>query len=308
MSGFQTLVKFACLSDESRWFANRFDFESWLPELDEHDRELIRLLDCIRDGEYSGQASAAQFWDMFIKARNDGTIPKDLIDDWGSIFTYMYTIVYEEWRHGVTLGSLYHYVTTGRTDYIAQVDVKDFMERYVWCYEERRYWNVYSYILSHLFSEIINTELYRDITNRVHHPILKETAGNIRNDEARHIAAWTALIKDLIDADPRHKQLALESLDRGLLYHNGMVHETYFEGLNKMLPLFMSEQFGTNKLPPLKRIIRQKARILHELFGDDCPYTENDIQKMHLEYLQQASGRSRAKYTDDLPSNIEFVA
>ncbi len=305
MSGLETIAKFGCLSDENRWPAGRYDFSAWLPELDEHDRDIIKLVDCLRDGEYSGQASAAQFFDMLIQARKDGE-PKELIDDWAPLFSYMYTIVYEEMRHGIVLGLLYHYVTTGKTDYIAQVDVRDFSEKYIWCYEERRYWDRYSYILSHLFSEIINTELYRDVVNRVHHPQLKAALANIRNDEARHIAAWTALIKDLIEADPRHKKLALESLERGLLYHNAMVHETYFEGLNKMLPLFLSE--NKDKLEPIRRITKQKYRVLVELFGEDNPFTEKQVQDIHLGYLHRASGHSRAQFSETAPHNIEFVA
>lgn len=304
MSGLETIAKFGCISDENRWNANRYEFP-WAAELDEHDRNIIKLLDCLRDGEYSGQASATQFYDMILRDKQNG-YPEDLVADWSPLFDYMYIIVYEEMRHGIVLGLLYHYVTTGKTDYISQVNVRDYGKRYVWCYEDRRYWDKYSYILTHLFSEVINTELYRDVVNRVHHPELKAALAHIRNDEARHIAAWTALIKDLIDADPRHKEAALASLERGLVYHNAMVHETYFEGLNKMMPLFLSDQ--TDKLDPIRRITRKKFRVLEELFGEDNPYTEKDVQDMHISYLHTASGQTRAKYSPSTANNIEFVA
>jgi hypothetical protein len=304
MSGLETIAKYGCLSDENRWNTNRYDFP-WLHELDEHDREIIKLLDCLRDDEYSGQASTTQFYDMLINARKNG-YPEELAADWSPLFSYMYTIVYEEMRHGMVLGLLYHYVTTEKTDYLQQVDIRNFGKQYIWCYEERRYWDKYSYILTHLFSEVINTELYRDVVNRVYHPELREILANIRNDEARHIAAWTALIKDMINADPRHKEASLQSLERGLLYHNAMVHETYFEGLNKMLPLFLSAQ--NDKLDPLRRITHQKYRILVELFGEQNPYSEKEVQDMHISYLHTASGQSRAKYSESSPNNIEFVA
>ena len=79
MSGLETVVKFSYLSDENRWDANRYNFD-WLPELDEHDREIIRLLDCLRDGEFSGQASAAQFHDLMIQAKAAG-YTDDLVAD-----------------------------------------------------------------------------------------------------------------------------------------------------------------------------------------------------------------------------------
>ena len=303
MSGLTTLAKFGYVSDENRWVADRYNFE-WLSELDQYDRDIIKLLDCLRDGEYSGQASATQLYDLLFQAKKDG-YPKELLADWTPLYSYINIIVYEELRHGIVLGSLYHYVTTGKTDYIEQVNIREFGDRYMWCYDERRYWNLYSYILTHLFSEIINTELYRDVATRVHHPKLKATLAHIRNDEARHIAAWTALIKDLLQADERHVQGALDALDRGLLYHNAMVHETYFEGVNKMLPLFLSEQ--QDKMEPLKRITRQKYRVMSELFGERNPYTEKDIQDLHLTFLTKSFGYSRAKYAEDAPGNIAFA-
>ncbi|NMG65194.1 hypothetical protein GPA19_09570 [Azoarcus indigens] len=304
MSGLETIVKFSYLSDENRWDAKRYQFD-WLPELDEHDRGIIKLLDCLRDGEFSGQASAAQFHDLMIQAKAEG-YSDDLVADWAPLFSYMNVIVYEEMRHGLVLGLLHQYVTDGNTDFIAATNVREFGKRYIWCYEERRYWDLYSYILSHLFSEVINTELYRDVVTRVHHPALKDALANVRNDEARHIAAWTALTKDLINADPEHKRRALASLERGLTYHNAMVHETYFEGLNKMLPLFISEQ--KNKLGPIKRISKQKFRILEELFGSDNPYSETEVQQIHLLYLGKAAGHTRARYSEEAEANIEFIA
>lgn len=303
MSGLCTLAKFGYLSDENRWAANRYNFE-WLADLDQHDRDIIKLLDCLRDGEFSGQASATQLYELVLEAKRDG-YPRKLLADWSPLYSYINIIVYEELRHGIVLGSLHHYVTTGKTDYIEQLDVREFGERYMWCYDDRRYWDLYSYILTHLFSEIINTELYRDVATRVHHPELKATLAHIRNDEARHIAAWTALIKDLLQADERHMQSALQSLDRGMLYHNAMVHETYFEGVHKMLPLFLSEK--ADKMEPLKRITKQKYRVMTELFGERNPYTEKDIQDMHLSFLMSSSGYTRARYSEESPGNIEFA-
>lgn len=303
MSGLETIVKFGCISDEQRWNANRYNFP-WLVELDEHDRELIKLLDCLRDGEFSGQASSAQFYDLLLQEREAGYSP-DLACDWAPIMSYVNIIVYEEMRHGVTLGILYHYVTKGDMNYIAETRVRDFGKKYIWCYEDRRYWDLYSYILAHLFAEVINTELYRDVVVQVHHLELKAALSNIRNDEARHIAAWAALIKDLVNADPVHKTRALSSLERGLTYHNAMVHETYFEGLNKMLPLFLPDR--PNKLGPVERISKHKHKVLEDLFGKDNPYSERDIVNIHMQYLGMASGHKRAQYSATSPGNIAFA-
>lgn len=304
MSGLETLARFGCVSDECRWAADRYQFP-WVSELDAHDREIISLLDCLRDGEFSGLASATQLYELLLKEKEAG-MSHDRLADWTPVFSYVSIISYEELRHGFTLGSLYHYVTTGKTDYIAQMNPREFGKKYMWCYDDRRYWDLYSYILAHLFSEIINTELYRDVAIRVHHPQLKEALGFIRNDEARHIAAWSALIRDLLQADEYHMERALGALERGLLYHNAMVHETYFEGVNKMMPLFLSER--NDRLEPLKRITQQKYRVISDLFGDRNPYSAKDIQDMHLNYLMKTSGVQRARYSEEAPGNIEVIA
>ena len=64
-NGISTIVHFGCLSDEQRWHAYRYNWE-WLKELDDNDRSLIELLDCLSEGEYSGQASSVQFHDLLL--------------------------------------------------------------------------------------------------------------------------------------------------------------------------------------------------------------------------------------------------
>lgn len=302
MKGLETITKFGCLSDEQRWNANRYKLE-WMPELDDNDRQIIMLLDCLCDGEYSGQASSAQFYDLMIKEMDEG-YPNQLACDWYPIFSYLNIIVYEEMRHGIVTGMLYNFVASGDSEYIKNVNVREYGKKYMWCYESRRYWNIYSYLLAHLFAEVVNTELYRDVMAQVHHPDLKKVINNIMSDEARHTSAWTALIKDLINADPAHKEKIMASLDRGLTHHNAMVHETFFEGLNKMMPLFLPE--SETKSSAVVRIANRKHKILNELLGDDNPYSKQDVVDMHINYLVRASGYKRATYSAEEPGDIKF--
>ena len=109
MSGIETIVEFGCLSDEQRWVANRYDF-SWLPELTEGDRKIVRLLDCLADGEFSGQASSAQLYELMIRAVENG-YPKELQCDWAEI--YHANIITR--RCGTAFArQTNHYVTTGK--------------------------------------------------------------------------------------------------------------------------------------------------------------------------------------------------
>lgn len=285
------------MSDEQRWDAERFDWE-WLSELDENDRDIAIKLDNLAEGEFSGQASVAQIYDLIIHARKDGMDP-DLVADWGEFLAYSSIIVQEETRHGFAFGIVSHFAKTGKRDYIDQLTIKKFSNDYIWCYEVRRYWGLYSYALSHLFAEVINTELYRDIRKSINNECFRDLVLNVMKDEARHTRAWAEIIARIVSSDPRHKEEFLKFLDRGLLYHNAMVHETYFEGQNKMMPFFNQ---GT-----IERVTTKKYNLLREIFGDDNPYSESELMEMHMNFLAKTRGKKRAVFSDTAEGNIHLT-
>ena len=303
MTGINTIVKYGCLSDEQRWHADRYEWE-WLHEIEQNDKEIASLLDCLADGEYSGQASVAQTYDLMMKAKAEG-YPDGLLHDWGEFLSYSNIIAYEEMRHGLSVGLINHYATHGNLGYFEQLEVRDFSRKYIWCYEERKYWNLYSYALAHLFAEVVNTELYRDMRTQIAHPKFKEVISNIMKDEARHISAWQHVIKNIIDANEYHKRRFLDEVDRGLNYHNAMVHETYFEGQNKMMRFFVSTQNGVPGT--IERIIRSKHKILCMLFEDDNPYTYDEVKENHFSFLAKTRGKKRAVFSEEADGNILFV-
>lgn len=302
MSGISTIVNFGCLSDEQRWDAKRYDW-GWLKELDDHDRELIKLLDCLSDGEYSGQASATQFHDLLLTEIRNG-YPKTLANDWGQILAYVNIIAYEEMRHGIALSTVYHYVTTGKLDYVNTLSTREYTEKYVWCYEDRKYWDLYSYTLAHLFGEVVNTELYRDLRSQVHLPALQEVITNIMKDEARHTQAWAAVIEELVKSDPTHLERSLAVIDTGLTYHNAMVHETYFEGQNKLMQLFLPAKRGEGAID---RIVRKKTQLMDQIFGEHNPYTAEEIRAQHVSFLVKGLGKTRAIYSAETEDKILFL-
>ena len=302
MSGIESIVEYGCLSDEQRWKADRYAW-GWLADLDEHDRRMVKLLDCLADGEFSGQASGFQFHDLMLREIADG-YPQHLVHDWGELFAYLHIICYEELRHGLSIGLAHHYVQHGNFDFVRQLSIREFGRKYVWCYDERRYWNIYSYVLAHLFGEVVNTELYRDMRAQIHHPNLKQIITNIMSDEARHTRAWATMIKNLVSLDPEHMRRAVAALDVGLTHHNAMVHETYFEGQNKMMGIFLPAQNG--KKGAIDRILERKWGLLLEIFGDSNPFTEEQVKEIHLRFLQRARGQTRAVYSPDAEAGIEF--
>lgn len=303
MTGINTIVKYGWLSDEQRWNANRYEW-NWLHELEQDDKDIAILLDCLADGEYSGQASVAQTYDMMLRAKAEG-YPKDLLNDWGEFLSYSNIIAYEETRHGLSIGLINHFACHGNLDYFDQLTVKDYSRKYIWCYDERRYWNLYSYALAHLFAEVVNTELYRDMRAQIKHPKFREVISNIMKDEARHISAWLNVIKNIVEADEYHKQHFLAEVDCGLSYHNAMVHETYFEGQNKMMRFFVSskgDEPGT-----IERIIRSKFKVLDTLFGDDNPYSFEQVKENHYAFLAKTRGKKRAVFSEEVEGNICFI-
>lgn len=305
MSGLETIIKYSCLSDEQRWFANRYEM-SWLDELSESDKAIVKLLDCLPDGEFSGQASAVQMYELLFEEKNNG-FPPELIEDWGQILAYFNIIVYEEMRHGLILGKLTNFVKTGSHNYFQELSTKEYSKNFIWCYEERRFWDLYSYLLCHLFGEVINTELYRDVKDEIEHVELKNVISNVMKDEARHTSAWTALIKDLIVANPVHKERALKTLDRALLYHNAMSHKRFFEGQNKMLTLFKKAKSPSDTEGTIERIIAKKLTILDDLFGDDHPYDKKSLKDLHMGFLAKTMTAKTAKYTDVTEDNLELA-
>lgn len=300
--GISTIVHFGCLSDEQRWHAYRYNWE-WLKELDDNDRSLIELLDCLSEGEYSGQASSVQFHDLLLTEIKEN-YPTDRKNDWGQLLAYVNIIAYEEMRHGISLSTAYHYVKTGDLNYIEKLSTQDYSKKYVWCYNERKYWDLYSYTFAHLFGEVVNTELYRDLRAQVHHPKLQELITNIMKDEARHTQAWLAIINDLIKSHDYHLERSLKTIDIGLTYHNAMVHETYFEGQNKLMNLFLPAKRGEGAID---RIVKKKKYIMDHIFGEHNPYSEQEIKEQHVNFLIKGIGKNRAIYSPNELDNIKFL-
>ncbi|MCP2023283.1 hypothetical protein [Pseudomonas laurylsulfatiphila] len=302
MSGISTIVNFGCLSDEQRWDAQRYDW-NWLTELDEHDRDIVNLLDCLSDGEFSGQASAVQFHDLLLTEVREG-YPKSLANDWGQILAYVNIIAYEEMRHGIALATAYHYVSTGELGYVDKLSVREYSEKYIWCYEDRKYWDLYSYTFAHLFGEVVNTELYRDVRSQVHHPALQALITNIMKDEARHTQAWAAVIEEMVKSDPAHLERSLAVIDVGLTYHNAMVHETYFEGQNKLMQLFLPAKRGEGAVD---RIVRKKTQLMEQIFGAQNPYTQEQMRAQHVSFLVKGLGQTRAVHSPESEDGILFL-
>jgi hypothetical protein len=253
----KTLIKYADLSDESRWLAKGYNYDF---EISDHDKELLTKLKVIGEGEFTGLASGLLLPKMITEQ-----VPENLIGDWTSILVYMNIIVYEEFRHGTVISKL-------SSD--EPLDIKKVGVDFIWNKEDRTVWDAYGLLVSHCLSEVSNVLLYSSLVSRIQSPELKEIFKNIQKDESRHLSAWKELIKDLIDDDPYHKEMVLKSLKDGLNKHNAMLGKNYFKGVQETMGIFSPDS--------LDKMVDIKYKILNYWFGEELV----SKRKIKLDYVK----------------------
>ncbi|MCY1401466.1 hypothetical protein D9M71_165840 [compost metagenome] len=97
---------------------------------------------------------------------------------------------------------------------------------------------------------------------------------------------------------------SLAVIDTGLTYHNAMVHETYFEGQNKLMQLFLPAKRGEGAID---RIVRKKTQLMDQIFGEHNPYTAEEIRAQHVSFLVKGLGKTRAIYSAETEDKILFL-
>jgi len=216
MYSMDTLLKYADLSDETRWLAKGYNFDF---DISDHDLDILNCLEVIGEGEYTGITSGLLLPKMIMDQ-----VPSEHIRDWTEIVIYMNIIVYEEFRHGYTISKL-----LGKDD-LQGVNIFDL--------SAEKNWNAYSLLMSHCLSEVSNVLLYKNIIERFESKELSSIFRNIQKDEARHLSAWKELIKDLIDSNDYHRNKCEESLNDALNQHNASIGDNYDQGVKDTLHFF----------------------------------------------------------------------
>jgi len=269
------------MSDKLRWKSDGYNI-SWYVDLEESDIEIIKRLQRLGDGEYSGLGSTILLYDMILH-----DIPKEYQSGFSEIIMYSHIIAYEEMRHGIAVSNLYEAVSNNNPNYLDTVSVQEISDKFIFGFEDNVYWDAYGLLISHCLSEVPNCVLYKDVLSQAKHPKLKSLIKNILRDEIRHKLALTEIVLNLVNLSEYHKQRCLDSLESGLNHHNALQHGRYFEGINDMAYLFNK---GASEV-----IVKDKFNIIQKWFGEDNPYTYRDLIIKHLKFTQLSKGKVKSK-------------
>jgi len=234
----KTLLKYADLSDENRWLAKGYNFDF---KITDNDKEVLSKLRVIGEGEYTGIVSGLLLPKMIMEQ-----VPREFISDWSQIIVYMNIIVYEEFRHGLTISKL----SGGETD-VAKADIFNL--------EGKDYWDAYGLLVSHCLSEMSNILLYKGVIKELETPELIDIFNNIKRDEIRHMMAWKDLIKDLIDSNEYHKGRCKDSLKDGITIHNAFLGPNFDKGVEDTICFFDSGAVIS--------LMKSKRKIINEWFN-----------------------------------------
>jgi rubrerythrin len=262
MHNLELITKYACLSDESRWSVNGYNFDF---EISDKDKDCIQNIWAVGCGELTGigaQILMYRLLDNESQAR---------IGDFYTAYEYFNIIVAEEFRHGMTIAQLIN------SSYIKEQDHRTFGNEYVKDVQNPNNWDCYGLLISLCLSECVNTQLYKCIAAKVESPELNRIFKNIMKDEARHLSAWRGIIKQLCEADPYHKNRFLESLSGSVHTHNASIGNNYWTGVKGTFNIFETDS--------VENIIQAKYAALSTIFGEDMPYTKRQLKGQHMRFL-----------------------
>lgn len=264
----RTLVKFGLLSDKARWDVEGYDY-SWTNELDESDKDIIKSLRYISEGEMSGLGIPY----LMQTLMDNSDIPKSLRGDFIQIAIFNNIIVYEEFRHGMVLSSL------SNNKYIDGINDRDFGNEFYFSAPECKNWELYGLLMSLCISESTNVQLYSAIYKNITDPRFKLLLNKIQKDESRHLSTWKNLLKELVESDEYHMQKMVEQCEQGVSNHNAMLAKNFFLGLEDT-----KHYFGKSSL---SSIIVNKHKILNYILGDRNPFSVKDLMICQEKFMNR---------------------
>ena len=200
IKGLDVIYKFAKLQEE-KWSLSYFlEEDKWWTELNETDVKILRVLNYVGDGEFSGTGMGLHFWDLLQEQ------PKEVMYDFYEAFEYAHFIIQDEFRHGIVIKTL-NSLLDGDETYLVNVD--DQAPR---TFEYKKICdNCFEMQMIFLISEIYNFEIYNHLKKMATHSKLKELMDAVAKDEARHLAGWTAFITKQIDHSEEYAKAYLDA-------------------------------------------------------------------------------------------------
>jgi hypothetical protein len=263
-----TLIKFANLSDKSRWDVENYHYP-WVEDLSENDKGIIKSLKYIGEGELSGLGVSL----LFNKLLMESDIPPELIGDFAQIEIFSNIITYEEFRHGLIFSSL------NEANFINNIDDREFGNKYIYKGLESKIWNAYGLLLSLCISEATNTFLYSSIAGKIESSDLKTLLNKIQKDEARHLATWKEIIKELANSHPYHMDSLLSQLHESINNHNALLADNFPKGLVETMGMF--------PMNSLSEMVKKKHQVLEYIFEDKNPLSLKALKLSQVKFLKE---------------------
>lgn len=240
---------------ERKWELFKYS-DLYIDDLSKRDIDLINNLQEVGSGEIRGLGMAEQFSTMLK------TIPKEERIALNESYIFLYQIVYEELKHGLSLKSLKN------KNYVDELTY-DNIDDFIW--NNKTPWNnPFEMIVSFLFGEVVNVELYRSARNVAENIYLKELLSNIMKDEAKHLNTWKMIHKNLYDNFPNLKMIYDTAIIDAINIHQAALGYDFDKGLNNIQSTF---EYGTGV-----KIVKEKIKTLEYIYGDDpLPLTKIEI-------------------------------
>jgi hypothetical protein len=260
MANLEFLTKYSCLSDSNRWDVTKFKYDT--SKLSMADKLLLSNLVKIGEGELTGTTTGL----LFIKLSHD--VDVDLQPDFFNAVIYLNIIIMEEFRHGLVIGAL------NDSKYVENFNLDEFAAESLATVNKHQTWNIYSLLMSLCLSECTNIQLYKSVVNKAESQLLKTIFSNIVKDEARHLSAWRDMIKILVECNPKHHQMFLNTIGEASNKHNASIGTGYQEGMKATLKIFESDS--------IDKIVESKWHTLSYIFGKSFTQSKQHIKAQHI--------------------------
>jgi rubrerythrin len=253
-----TLMKYALKSD-LRWDVFDYKFQELVNTLSDNDKNIIKDLFYIGDGELSGTAMIFEFMTLAKASKEEALFAESLL--YGSN-----VIVYDEFRHGMILKELNS--NLDNKSYFDNVEGKE-LQHYI--FADTSPWKTpYEILVSFFLGEIINSELYFDVAKHIENHTLKDIVINIAKDEVRHKKAWFELSKNLCNTSEEAKEKYFEAVKQAHFIHQAEVGDNYEKGAFSVQKYYQKET--------VNKINQQKYSMLKEILGDTLTLTEKEMR------------------------------
>ena len=270
--GIELFAQFTSMAD-NRWSVNKYNFKDLVADLSEHDKEIIRSIDFIGNGELTAIGMLLSVPGVENVREMYTTYPQFL-----EMFLYaVYGISYDEIRHGLAMKELVSLVNE-EDSFIRSISSKEVIERY--CVLDGPFEDIYQMLVGLLLGEVTNYILYERVRDEVEHPQLRELIGNIAKDERRHEIAWYNITKKIVNFSPEDKENYIIALQKAQSLHQAEVGYSFEFGAKSVQKYFNTDV--------IFKISTRRFQLLEGILKEDNPYNSPmDLMEEHRQRFGQ---------------------